>query len=106
MVVLAQVVVVELDEGLDGLLHRAHLDQSHLGPTGGKGPGGRGGGGGGRRGEAVSGLSAEKLSTTVGSNAIWVPISSWKCINIYGEANALCSAALIKMDRVRLWLWI
>lgn len=30
MVVLSQVVVVELDEALDGLLHRAHLDQSHL----------------------------------------------------------------------------
>ena len=97
MVVLAQVVVVELDEGLDGLLHRAHLDQSHLAVLPVRG---------GRRGEAVSGRSAEKLSTTVGSNAIWVPISSWKCINIYGEANALCSAALIKMDRVRLWLWI
>lgn len=30
MVVLSQVMVVELDEGLDGLLHGAHLDQSHL----------------------------------------------------------------------------
>lgn len=30
MMVLPQVVVVELDEALDGLLHRAHLDQSHL----------------------------------------------------------------------------
>lgn len=30
MVVLAQVVVVELDERLDGFLHGAHLDQGHL----------------------------------------------------------------------------
>lgn len=30
VVVLPQVVVVELDEGFDGLLDRAHLDQSHL----------------------------------------------------------------------------
>lgn len=30
MVVLAKVVVMELDEGLDGLIHQAHLDQSHL----------------------------------------------------------------------------
>lgn len=30
MVVFSQVVVVELDQGLDGFLHRAHLDQSHL----------------------------------------------------------------------------
>jgi len=30
VVVLSQIVVVELYEGLDGLLHRAHLDQSHL----------------------------------------------------------------------------
>lgn len=28
--VLAQVVVVELNQALDGLLHRAHLDQGHL----------------------------------------------------------------------------
>lgn len=30
VVVLPQVVVVELDERLERLLHRAHLDQSHL----------------------------------------------------------------------------
>lgn len=30
VVVLAQIVVVELDEGLDGLLDGAHLDQGHL----------------------------------------------------------------------------
>lgn len=30
MVVLAEVVVVELDQALDGLLHCAHLDQRHL----------------------------------------------------------------------------
>lgn len=30
MVVLAQVVVVQVDERLDGLLHGAHLDQRHL----------------------------------------------------------------------------
>lgn len=30
MVVLSKVVVVELDEAVDGLLHRAHLDQGHL----------------------------------------------------------------------------
>lgn len=30
MVVLAQVVVMEVDQGLDGLLHRAELDQRHL----------------------------------------------------------------------------
>lgn len=30
VMVLSQIVVVELDERLDGLLHRAHLDQSHL----------------------------------------------------------------------------
>lgn len=30
MVVLSQVVVVELNQGLDGLLHCGHLDQGHL----------------------------------------------------------------------------
>lgn len=30
VVALAQVVVVQVDEGLDGLLHGAHLDQGHL----------------------------------------------------------------------------
>lgn len=30
VVVLAKVVVVEVDQGLDGLLHRAQLDQRHL----------------------------------------------------------------------------
>lgn len=30
MVVLSKVVVVELDEAVDGLLNRAHLDQGHL----------------------------------------------------------------------------
>lgn len=30
VVVLSQIVVVKLNERLDGLLHRAHLDQSHL----------------------------------------------------------------------------
>lgn len=30
VVVLAQVMVVQVDEGLDGLLHGAHLDQRHL----------------------------------------------------------------------------
>ena len=30
MVVLPHVVVVEVDQGLDGLLHRTQLDQGHL----------------------------------------------------------------------------
>lgn len=30
MVVLAQVVVVQVDERLDGLLHRGHLQEGHL----------------------------------------------------------------------------
>lgn len=30
MVVLSKVMVVEFDEAVDGLLHRAHLDQGHL----------------------------------------------------------------------------
>lgn len=30
MVVLSKVVVVEFDEAVNGLLHRAHLDQGHL----------------------------------------------------------------------------
>lgn len=30
VMVLSEIVVVELDERLDGLLHRAHLDQGHL----------------------------------------------------------------------------
>lgn len=30
VVVLSQVVVVELNQGLDGLLHCGHLDQGHL----------------------------------------------------------------------------
>lgn len=30
VVVLSKVVVVEFDEAVDGLLNRAHLDQSHL----------------------------------------------------------------------------
>lgn len=38
MVVLAQVVVVQVDERLDGLLHGAHLDQRHFAVL----PGGRG----------------------------------------------------------------
>lgn len=30
MMALSQIVIVEVDERLHGLLHRAHLDQSHL----------------------------------------------------------------------------
>lgn len=30
VVVLAQIMVMQVDEGLDGLLHGAHLDQRHL----------------------------------------------------------------------------
>lgn len=59
--VLSQVVVVELHESLDGLLHRAHLDQSHLVVL----PGGGGEGGGTGSGSSDSTEATTESSASV-----------------------------------------